>query len=92
MNVLLVLSYPNCSNGSDYQDLVRTVAEGSIVTLRCPSQDPFLDCKFSSPSGKVHNIGITGAPYKDGRVENVREVIILSIYPIDHSASSYQLS
>ena len=48
--------------------------KGSSVKLRCPSPIDFQDCQFKAPSGKIHKLGISGKPYKSGRVENLHKV------------------
>ena len=53
--------------------------EGSKVKLRCPSPIDFEDCQFKAPTGKIHKLGISGKPYKSGRVENLHKVTLENI-------------
>jgi len=61
--------------GADYAAApVRNYQEGSDVKLKCPSPIDFQDCQFKAPSGKIHKLGISGNPYKSGRVRNLHGV------------------
>ena len=61
--------------GEDYAATpVIDYEEGSDVKLKCPSPINFQDCQFKAPSGKTHKIGITGKPYKFGRVKSLHGV------------------
>ena len=80
-----VITFNNWSNdekkvGADYAAEPNIeYGEGSNVKLSCPSPIDFKDCQFKAPTGKIHKLGISGKPYKSGRVESLQKVKLENI-------------
>ena len=72
--------------GNDYQAApVRIYNTGTDMKFKCNSIIDMIDCQFKSPTGKIHQIGISGKAYSSGRVRNLHGVswILFKFLEID---------